>query len=530
VNINLIRWIKDFNLFQGLIINSYKVESSKKIAINLTEVPQVNNSDKVNSDNYYFEVKNPTTKLEEILISYNIFSVKNIKSFPFIKIDGFNDKDHKNYFIHLVVKCEQYEILVNKDCIEPSEDFINAIEKSLNDMRPFNALQDVFNEYGHLFPLRIILGKSLKNILTTTHFETFEKINLKLPILESLEPYLNKLKISHFITQKGNVIEKNDLPNWIENTNNDLEIIEYDEMISLCDLLEPEQKRKIDIVLNNHQDSLKIIMTGITDLKDLDDNNMEYHKRINIEPSLENENYEVFGSIVTRNNVKIKDYFIKFGFYDVNGFSAIIKKTLKKSGFNIKDCSILWMIVGNPLKLSVFSPNNREIQVDRIEASRVDKSNYYCIKTSFPLSQGYGILINASTNCNIKLVEWSYNYIKFEIVESIYNKPNSSSGTIFDSDSDSQCEEENETIIIDVDLRVCILRSDYGSLKIDKIDRVDHVEMKYLLDLFGYILTKENSNNESFNEINKFDDIKDIIKQPFIDDDTRSALLKGFFF
>src|SRR3954467_8199315 len=103
-------------------------------------------------------------------------------------------------------------------------------------------------------------------------------------------------------------------------------------------------------------------MIGITDLKGIDSNNIMHCKQINIEPSLEDENYEVFGSIISRDE---GDFFVAFGSCDVNGFSATIR-TLKDTNINISDCCILWMIIGNPSKLSVFSPKNREIQVDLV--------------------------------------------------------------------------------------------------------------------------------------------------------------------
>ncbi|CAG8740546.1 16988_t:CDS:2, partial [Funneliformis caledonium] len=240
--VDLIRWIKEFRIFQGLVIQTHKVESSKKIAMNIIQVPQV-----ISVGNFYFEMINPTTKVEEFLITNKIFTIKNTEPFPFIKIDD-NETDYVNYFIHFIIKCEQYEVIINKNHLEPSLEFCNDIEKALNEMKPLNALQNVFNEYGNFFTLRIVLGKSLKNIVTTTYFETFEKIYLKLPILESLNSYLKKFKLSHFITQAGNILEKDSLYNWISNANhNGLEIVEYDKLISLYDILGSEQKKKIDI-------------------------------------------------------------------------------------------------------------------------------------------------------------------------------------------------------------------------------------------------------------------------------------------
>ncbi|CAI2175513.1 10360_t:CDS:2 [Funneliformis geosporum] len=503
----LARWIKDFRLFQGLAINkSNEIESSKKFAIKFTDVPKVNLRDES-----YFELINPTTKLEEILISNNIFSIKNIRNFPFNKHDDFIDKE----YIRLIVKYEKYEISIRRDQIKPSEEFNDAIEKALKNMKPFNALQDVFNEYGHLFPLKIILGKTLKYISSTNCFGTFERINLKLPI-NSLQTYLNNLKITCLTTHKGDVIEDYD---QFQNANNDLEIVEYDEIISLYDVLDAEQKKNIDFIYDNN---LKIIMTGINDLKDLDINNIEHYKRINIETSLEDEDYEVFGSIITKDNFKSEDFFARFRLLDVNGFSAMIKP-LRKSEVDIRTCHILWMIVGNPLKLSVCSPNYREIKVDCIERSielNVNDSNY-TIK-ALPLSRGDTILIDTyypSTNYEphsiFKLVEWENEAINFQLIKSTYNESSLDSFEVQpDENNDSLTNIKNS---VNIDIHVIILHSDYVSLMID-----NH-EKKYDLDLFGYILTNENLNKKC-HELDKFDSIQSIIKSSFINVDVESDI------
>ena len=93
----------------------------------------------------------------------------------------------------------------------------------------------------------------------------------------------------------------------------------------------------------------------------MDNNNIEHYKCINIEPSLEDKNYEVFGSIIYDDSI-LKDFHIDFRLYDLNGFFVIINK-LKETNIDIKKCYILWIIIGNPLELSVFSPKNRDIQV-----------------------------------------------------------------------------------------------------------------------------------------------------------------------
>ncbi|CAB4376592.1 unnamed protein product [Rhizophagus irregularis] len=251
-------------------------------------------------------------------------------------------------------------------------------------------------------------------------------------------------------------MEKNDLSNWIQNTNNNLEIIEFDNIIPLYKILKVEQQRKIDDILKN---DFKIIMTGITDLKDLDSNNIVHYKRINLnsESVLESEDYEILCN----------------------------NQTLKETSVDITRCSILWMIVGNPSKFPVLSLNNQEFQVDCVKESitiQPDKSNYY-IKTPFPLSQGYTISVHAyysSTNYEpvniIKLVGWDNESINVHIYHS----------------------KSNPLTNIEIDLHICILST--LSTK-NKSLKIDGRERDYSLGLIGYILTKENLNKKLEKEV-----------------------------
>jgi TPR repeat protein len=479
VNNNLASWTRDFHLFQGIIFDKdYEMEISKKIAITFTKIPKINPSDLS-----YLKITKPSTNIEAFLISNNIYSTYNLKSFPFIIDNSISGKHTKGYenCTHILIKCEQYEIILNKDNIKPTQEFEYAIDEALNSMKPLRALQDIFNEYGHLFPQRIVLGRSLKNILSTSF--TSETIDIR---SESLKPHLDKLNISFFLTPKGKIIEKNDLPNWLQNPNN-LEIIEFDNIDPLYKILKEEQQMKINDLLQNNY---KILMTGITDLKDLDNNDVEYYKRINIEPSLEDEDYEVYGSIISKDNSKLGVY-VNFGSYDSNGFFAMIKK-LEETRIVITECNVLWMIVEKPSKLLVFSPSNREFQIECIKESIIlqsDKSNYY-ITPSFPLFQGYTIFVHAycpSSNYEpdniINLVKWSHNSINFQITKSVYNELNNNFPTDIEED-------------ISLDLYICVLCSDFKKLKFD----INRSEEGCSLDLTGYVLTKNNFNENLLTE------------------------------
>ncbi|PKC59800.1 hypothetical protein RhiirA1_492077 [Rhizophagus irregularis] len=497
VNKNLISWTRDFKLFQGLIINKYdEIEISKKTPVDVIEVPKVNLNNKS-----YLKIINSSTKLEFALISNNIFPFKNLSAFPFVK----NDKSDKGYdHDHVLIKCEKYEIFLNMNYIKPTKEFEQSIEEALNSMKPLKALQIVHDEYGHLFPQKIVLGKSLKNFL-----QNFPPTTLDVDANEILG-LPDKLNISYLLTQKGRIIEKNELRDWIQNMNNHLEVVEFDNIIPLYKILGVEQQRKIDDLL---KDNFRIIMTGITELAD-SKNNIENYKRINFGLSLESENYEVFGSIISKNNTKIEEIYVNFGLYDFNGFYAIIKE-VKETSIDITKCYVSWVAVGKPSQISVFSPKNRELQVNYIKKSvklQLRESNYIPIDTSFNLHEGYTVFAHANhsslnyepNNIFIRLVEWKARSINVQIESSytIQSKPDGSSL----SDNDSNPEDNDLYSANEIVLRICILSTNYKSLKIDNVK-----EKECHLDLIGYPLIEENFIGSSFIESDEESNDKGIL-------------------
>ncbi|PKY55236.1 hypothetical protein RhiirA4_474558, partial [Rhizophagus irregularis] len=305
-----VRWVKEFQLFQGLIIDqNFELKICKEKAIDLIDFPNVESSDK-----FYLEMVKPTTILEEILINNNILSAnsnEDISSFPFIKVSDDPSYQDNVYFL---VKCERYKISLSKDNIKPSEKLKKDIDKALESMTPLICLQKVFDKYGWFIPLNILLGKSLKNNIIGNSSNISKKIDFALPVFESLAPHLTDYGINCLITHKGEIIEENDLPEWIQNAEDDLE--------------------------NTH--------------------------------------------------------------------------------ISIEECYIIWMIIGNPSELSVFYPNNREVQVGYFKSAITLQRNNpsYSIKTSHQLSQGYDISIKCFEPINIELTGWSKNCVYLTISNS----------------------------------------------------------------------------------------------------------------
>ncbi|PKC09004.1 HCP-like protein [Rhizophagus irregularis] len=483
--VKLPEWINNFNLFQGLIVNkNFKIENAKKVFVDLIKYPYLESK-----DNFCLKFTKSTNKSNKSEISSNSHILNSI----FHSKINMNDEKLKNYEndSHFIINYEQYEISLPQDHVTLSERFKQDIEKAIKHINPYKILQDVFNDYGYLFPQKIILGKSFKYI--STEFSTkFDQIYSKIMTIESLELHLRDFEIPYLSTQNED-IEINKLSNFIQEHEN-LEIIEYDNIVNLYDMLQQEQQKQIDIIF---EDDYKVIMAGIDDLKNLNDDDSEHYKRINIHSSLRDQNYEVFGSVISNNSTskRIKEFSVKFRFYDSNGFTAIIRnisnlKNPETQHFKITECRILWIIVGKPLKLSVFSSKNREFQIICINESillQPDKS-YYEIKTPFQLSQGHMISINTyhppindEPADLIEFIKWSHNSIIFRS-NSILEALNVSENNV-DIDHEGDILLENFSI----ELHICIL-SNFKKLNIDNIN---NEENGYPLDLIGNILTKE---------------------------------------
>ncbi|CAI2171759.1 13982_t:CDS:2 [Funneliformis geosporum] len=489
IYVDLPRWVYDFNLLQGLIINKdLEIEIAKKVAIDLIKYPylELKNS-------FDLKLKKPTNQFEKFLLSNKVSSIKkeNLHIFNNIFITN-NDElelNEDNVVDFHFINYKQYEILLPWDNIIFSKELTQDIKKGIKDMKPYKALQDIFNEYGYLFPQKIVLGKSFK--FTSTKFSPKEFA--KIPI-ESVKSHLKPFDL---LTRKGDKID--DLSNFIQG-NKDLEIIEYDDVLTLYDILQVELQKQIDVIF---EDDYKIIMVGIDDLEDLNDNNIEHYKRIIINPSLNDQNYEVFGSIISNEPklTKSKEFSVKFKLNDFKGFTAIIKniETQNSKITKISEFHILWMIIGKPSKLpelSVFSPKNREFQIIFINESillQPDKY-YYEIKTPFQLSEGYMISINTyhppinDEPANIiEFVKWSCNSIIFRSYSILK--------ALSMNENEVGIEYEDNLLIenFSIELHICIIFPDSKKLKIDKKYSLD------FLDLVGNIFTNENFIEYSLN-------------------------------
>jgi hypothetical protein len=119
------------------------------------------------------------------------------------------------------------------------------------------------------------------------------------------------------------------------------------------------------------------------------------------------------------------------------------------------------VIIGNPSKLSVFSPKNREIRVNYIKETvtlQLDNSNYHK-RIPFQGYKGHLFSVHAycphEPNINVQIIKPTSD-------DSISNKS-------IGSNSQKSHRDSRDSLIdaVEVELRICVMSTDYKNLKID---------------------------------------------------------------
>ncbi|CAG8588351.1 7852_t:CDS:1 [Acaulospora colombiana] len=338
-SINLVTWSEKFNLRCGMKIVSNKIISSEDVATNFKSEPKVSLK-----NNIYIQAVQSSTDVDEFLLNNNILcSFENIYPIPFYDyfIDEVTSKKvfarEKEKFMNYIIRIEKIELSLDVNSIEQTTDFRNAIRDALKQIKPYLALRKVFEKYGYLWPAKIVLGKTIRKRCTkTSNSNPSECIllcrdqlleNKIEELVSKYSPYLSKKELDgiNFLDSHGYSVCKNELNIWIKDHVNfcDYYIIGYDEFIPMYKILDREQQREIELVLNNRSD-YRILMTGVTEYINISANDSE-HVQICFQEPLNSREYEVFGLAVDEKDNKIEDCIVKFELYDYYEFSAIIK-------------------------------------------------------------------------------------------------------------------------------------------------------------------------------------------------------------
>ncbi|CAG8450571.1 2092_t:CDS:2 [Scutellospora calospora] len=302
----------------------------------------------------------------------------------------FNDEPVNE--VYLEIQYPICELIFSKENLKLPERLIQEVKDSLQDNNPYHKLIKVFEYYGHFIPKKVTLGhklcritylarnstlpeKKTQEIKYMSH-EDFEKSkfeNLWVQWEDLIESYGSEN--SYLLSKDNKTFEQNDLQEWAtscQNNINDLQIISWDELYPLYELLDGKLQQKVKSILgiNDLSQNLivneKVLMSGVISIKD-------HYCRVNFTKELTSDNYQIFGKLITPNGESINTA-LKFKSMTKRGFSVIIDIDETESIY--LNSKIYWIMIGLP-EFGYYSQNSRGISV---LASGNHKFTYICDK------------------------------------------------------------------------------------------------------------------------------------------------------
>ncbi|CAG8706864.1 28433_t:CDS:2, partial [Dentiscutata erythropus] len=419
-SVNLLHWIDKFYFCHGVLVNQFGITFSKKCAIDFVKAPLITKHDCL-----YLQIIHPKTNIEESLLRQNM--IYESDSIPFVDMTTSKTND-MNYFF---IRHEIFKISLKpfKSYIKPHPEFIRAVKVALNSIRPYHALQDVFNEFGHLLPQTIILGRQLRKVsqkLNDSANNFPHEISLESPLRDDINKAFEELnmKFEYLTKSNGNILKLSQVYDWYAEYNNDhslLDDVRTDQISPLYKILDKELQHQIEIILENRL-NIRILLTGLTAVdmskvinmskKDL----TEIQIRIDFNVHLNDDYFQVFGHVIDDDNKKLEGGNVRFDLFDYDGFSAFIILN-QETAMNVKKPHVAWLIVGKPEKLGAFSSQHLKTNIDlhKMHVSVYPKTDLVYISLPYIMSENDVVLLISSFDpplnnppaLSIKILKWT---------------------------------------------------------------------------------------------------------------------------
>ncbi|CAG8701519.1 10364_t:CDS:2, partial [Cetraspora pellucida] len=320
--------------FGGYIFdNNVVIKKASKQAFTI-DVDKVESKTEINNE--IENVEKCDSKLEALL-KRNFISCKNISNlFPCLSVFlGATSCKTLNYIT--TVECsyrkwEKEELKISKSNIDPTNNFIMEVEHALESDDKEAQLRRVSNEYGNFYARRLVFGGAMIEEI----IDIDDSQNYEIRVIGGNEEYINI---------------NSSLKPWVMSLNNrnTWDIIEYDEIYSIFDILDCSLQQNILDVLGH-----RILKAGINDIPinwDFSNNAPYVHSLApqftGLDKITKITNCYIFASILDK---KDRDVFsLRIGYIDEHTPLFIIH--LKKPSYKkYKNYPIKygWIIVGQP--------------------------------------------------------------------------------------------------------------------------------------------------------------------------------------
>ncbi|CAG8485476.1 712_t:CDS:2 [Scutellospora calospora] len=490
---HLINQIKNealsFKINHGFIINSQTMHAAANPAFDIKLNPNINFI-----NNYEVKITSTKNRKETFLLENNIDSSSFLSLPPKLinimkrstSTDWLNNNSPVNDTC-IEIKCQKVVLDFERETMRPTEELTTAINKALNNQRPYQELIKVFIQYGYILSQKIILGEKLYETLHLSlqeqnfngqKLEIKELFLVKLSKLSKLDELFTLLKsnygfdIKYLMSTYGEAIKKEDIKKWIEvyfeQDFKTLQIINQDKLFPLYKIFKEPICSEIESILGINNEN-KILMTGI---EQIIEDTKYYH--ISFSDHLNSSNYQIFAKIVRINEnsneaISIDIAFVKIQSETRTGFLAIIENFDRIKNIDLSELHIMWMLVGLPDEINFFSIHTRKLSILSMENRQIEsKEASILLKIPENFSQTSIISLSFEYLLTFDKILSQKHEIKLDIDygpsnSNIYS--NESSGS--ESDDASNNSEESQESIIKYSLNSCIFISEEVFIEAD---------------------------------------------------------------
>ncbi|CAG8475478.1 6889_t:CDS:2 [Gigaspora margarita] len=320
------------------------------------------------------------------------------------------DKSPRNV-LFLIIHCSKVERTIDKETVKSIGELICKVKEALKHCDPYHELMDVFNNYGHFLPKKMICGhKLLKMTCLTADISLSEPIEKNWTTLEDF----SESKFGDVLDQWENYISisgpsyLDKLKEWIKNCINDNNfgsVICCKELYPLYEIFDLPLHQEIESVLgiSDQIESEKVLATGKVLIKN--SKNSHYSYSVKFPVPFKSNDYQVFGKFM-RGEELIDDVIVKFDFMRTYGFLIFVENEENLENYMFTDVSlqlqIVWILIGIPAKVGYFCENTRKIEILKSGltkfASELNVSDY-SVELEVPKNLSRNSVIVTSFKC-----------------------------------------------------------------------------------------------------------------------------------
>ncbi|CAG8543621.1 44810_t:CDS:10, partial [Gigaspora margarita] len=373
--------IKKLN--HGLIINKKKMQIAVPSACDFTSKPKMNVLDAI-----IFQAKliiSSTYKDSFLLENHIESSTDDLDRLEWISNTDPQNNISQTNTVYLEIGYPKAEATFERDSIKPSKELTGAIKKALNNKNPYRELMKVFEKFGYFLPSKVILGDKVYSISkhSSVNQESTElKINKEFKTADEFSPKCadyndimtqwgkciesHKIDSSTLTSITGNAVKRNKVKDWaiscLKKSPDSWNIISWKGLYPLYEILDADLCQEVKSCLGHDEQAIstgikeKVLRSGVIQIT-----NSQYQYPVKFNSSLESENYQIFGKILTQGGTPSDNVYVKFKSKDKSGFLAIVEVFSEDK--SLDNLQITWVLIGIPSEVGIFDSNTRNIPV-----------------------------------------------------------------------------------------------------------------------------------------------------------------------